>query len=80
MPEDAEGEIRMGDAVVGKSKAVTVKLINTSEKPLRFDWKKPALEAGEIKFKPSVGHLAPKEEKDCKIVFKSDKELKIAKD
>jgi hydrocephalus-inducing protein len=38
LPEDEEDTIKFGDAIVKKSKTVNFDILNTSDKPVRFDW------------------------------------------
>jgi len=42
----------LGDAIVGMSKQMTMKLVNTSKKNLKFNIQKPFPEKGEFKFRP----------------------------
>lgn len=38
LPESLEDELRFGDCVVNKPKAVTFNLVNNSDKTVRFRW------------------------------------------
>jgi len=67
----------MGDAIVGMSRMVTMKVVNTSKKFLKFNIQKPFVDKGEFRFKPQIGHIAPKQEKVIKVSFKSGEQLNL---
>ena len=67
----------MGDAIVGMSKMITFKLVNTSKKNIKFNIQKPFAEKGEFRFKPQIGHIAAKEEKIVKMSFKGTEQLNL---
>lgn len=68
LPEGLEDELRFGDAIVNKAKTVEFSIVNTSNKPIRFEWN--AAEPG-FSFLPCVGHLKPMGSKLIKAKFLS---------
>ena len=74
LPEDQEDFIKFGDAIVNKSKAVNFDILNTSEKPIRFEWS--VAEAG-FTFIPSVGYLKPNSSKNVKIKYLSEEPIEL---
>jgi hydrocephalus-inducing protein len=69
LPEDLEDELRFGDTIVKKPKVVNFNVVNTSTKPIRFQWN---IEEEGFRFMPSVGHLKPNSSKTIKAAFNSD--------
>lgn len=66
LPEELEDELRFGDVVVNKAKNVDFNIVNTSDRPVRFEWN--VIEPG-FTFLPSVGHLRPRSSKLIKVKF-----------
>ena len=75
LPNDQEDIIEFGDAIVNKSKAVNFDILNTSEKPIRFEWS--VLEAG-FTFIPSVGYLRPNSSKSVKVKYITEEPSELA--
>ncbi len=74
LPEELEDELRFGDAIVNKSKGAEFSIMNTSDKPVRFEWS--TAEPG-FSFLPSVGHLKPMSSKLIKAKFLSHEPVNI---
>ena len=74
LPEEKEDELRFGDAIVKKPKNVNFNMVNTSDKPIRFEWN--VSEPG-FSFLPSVGHLKPQSSKVIHVKFCSDEPVDL---
>ena len=74
LPNDQEDMIQFGDAIIKKSKAVNFDILNTSEKPIRFEWSVP--EAG-FSFYPSVGYLRPNSSKSVKVKYLTEEPIEL---
>lgn len=74
LPEELEDELRFGDAIVNKAKNVEFNIVNTSDKPIRFEWN--IVEPG-FSFLPSVGHLRPKSSKLIKVKFLTHEPVEV---
>ena len=68
--------LRLGDAIINKPKSVNFNIVNTSEKPIKFQWN--VAEPG-FTFLPSVGHLRPNSSKQVNVKYLTD-EAKVLKD
>lgn len=74
LPEDEEDIIKFGDAIVKKSKAVNFDIVNTSDKPIRFEW--GITEPG-FTFIPSVGYLKPKGSKQIRAKYFTEEPIEL---
>ena len=74
LPEDQEDVIKFGDAIVNKAKAVNFDILNTSEKPIRFEW--GVAEPG-FTFIPSVGYLRPNSSKNIRVKYLTEEPVEL---
>ena len=72
LPQDCEGEVRFGDAIVNQWKGVSIRLRNNSGKALSFNWQIPEAEHGEFKFRPQAGLIDAKADKEVRVSFRSE--------
>lgn len=74
LPEEQEDKLEFGDAIVKKTKSINFDILNTSDKPIRFEWS--IAEPG-FTFLPSVGYLRPRSSKPIKVKFLSEESVEV---
>jgi len=74
LPEDTEDELRFGDAIVKKAKKINFNALNTSDKPVRFEWN--VAEPG-FTFVPSVGYLKPRSSKVINVRYMTEEATEL---
>lgn len=77
MPFGKEDELRIGDCVVDKPKAVTFKIVNQNDKDLKFRWN--CSTADEFTFYPTVGHIKAGTSKTVKVMVRGKETKKYEK-